>query len=145
MTDESRARTEADDATVIDRSRREPEAFAEIFRRHAAEIKRFVTRRLGPDRAEDVVGETFLTAFRLRTRYDLARPDARPWLYGIATNLIGRHKRTEARQFRTLARTGVDPVTESFSHRSDERVTALAARQGLAAALPAGIATCCCW
>ncbi|MFE0074978.1 sigma factor, partial [Nonomuraea sp. NPDC059023] len=47
--------------------------FGEIFRRHAAEIKRFVVRRLGLDVAEDVVAETFLAAFHQRGRYDLAR------------------------------------------------------------------------
>lgn len=51
-----------------------------------------MTRRLGRDAAEDVVAETFLVAFDRRHRYDPARPDARPWLYGIATNLIRRHR-----------------------------------------------------
>ncbi|MEV4172477.1 RNA polymerase sigma factor [Nonomuraea sp. NPDC049709] len=125
------------DSAVIARSRQEPEVFAEIFRRHAAEIKRFVIRRLGPDVAEDVVAETFLAAFRQRGRYDLARHNALPWLYGIATNLIGRHKRTEARQLNLLARTGVDPVTEPFTSRSDERLSAQAVQQRLAAALAA--------
>lgn len=129
------------DSAVIARSRQEPEVFAEIFRRHAPEIKRFVIRRLGLDDAEDVVAETFLTAFRQRGRYDLARHNALPWLYGIATNLIGRHKRTEARQLNLLARTGVDPVTEPFTSRSDERLSAQAVQRNLAAALvtlPAG-------
>jgi RNA polymerase sigma-70 factor (ECF subfamily) len=84
------------DSAAIARSRQEPEVFGEIFRRHAAEIKRFVIRRLGLDVAEDVVAQTFLAAFQQRGRYDLARHNALPWLYGIATNLIGRHKRTEA-------------------------------------------------
>ncbi|GAA2097593.1 RNA polymerase sigma factor [Actinomadura alba] len=141
MSETSRAPTEADDASVIERSWREPEAFAEVFRRHAPEIKRYVIRRLGIDAAEDVAAETFLAAFRQRERYDTARPDARPWLYGIATNLIGRHKRTEVRQLRVLARTGADPVTRPFTDRSDERMSAEAVRQRLAdalARLPAG-------
>jgi len=94
-----------------------------------------VLRRLGPDAADDVVAETFLLAFRQRDRYDLDRPDARPWLYGIATNLISRHRRAEIRQYRALARTGTDPVTEPFTDRVDARVSADAARRGLAAAL----------
>jgi RNA polymerase sigma factor (sigma-70 family) len=140
MSETSRTRGEAD-ACLIERSRREPEAFAEVFRRHAPDIKRYVTRRLGTDAAEDVVAETFLAAFRQRGRYDVRRPDARPWLYGIATNLIGRHVRTEVRQLRILERTGADPVTAPFTERSDERVSAGAARRNLAAALaklPAG-------
>ncbi len=57
---------QADDATLIARSRSEPEAFAAIFDRHAAGIHRYAARRLGPGPAEDVVGETFLVAFRRR-------------------------------------------------------------------------------
>ena len=131
------SRGEADDASFIERSRREPEAFAEVFRRYAPDITRYVARRLGEDAAEDVVAETFLTAFRQREGYDLARPHARPWLYGIATNLMGRHRRTEVRQLRLLERTGVDPVTAPFTERTDERLIAEASRRNLAGALAA--------
>jgi len=126
---------EDDDAAVIARSRQDPEVFAEIFRRHAPDIKRFVVRRLGVDAAEDVVAETFLVAFRRRGRYDMAYSSARPWLYGIATKLIGRHVRTEVRHLRVWERTGVDPVTEPFTDRSDERVSAQAHGKALAGAL----------
>ncbi|SDJ07416.1 RNA polymerase sigma factor [Nonomuraea jiangxiensis] len=133
MTDSSRA--EGDDASHIRRSLREPEAFAEVFRRHASDITRYVTRRLGANAADDVVAETFLTAFRQRGHYDVTRPHARPWLYGIATNLIGRHVRTELHQLRVLERTGTDPVTAPFTDRSDDRVSAEASRRRLAGAL----------
>ncbi|WP_020580390.1 RNA polymerase sigma factor [Actinopolymorpha alba] len=141
MSDTSRTPTEVDDAALIERARREPEAFAEVFRRHAPEIQRYVTRRLGADPAEDVVADTFLAAFRQRERYDLSRSSARPWLYGIATNLIARHKRIEVHQLRVLERTGTDPVSDPFTERSDERLSARSVRQRLAAALaslPAG-------
>ncbi|NUW35498.1 RNA polymerase sigma factor [Nonomuraea sp. SMC257] len=133
MSEESRA--EADDASCIERSRRDPEVFAEVFHRHASDITRYVTRRLGEDAADDVVAETFLAAFRQRHGYDLSHPSARPWLYGIATNLMRRHVRTEVRQLRLVERTGVDPVTASFTDRSDERLSAEASRRRLAGAL----------
>jgi RNA polymerase sigma factor (sigma-70 family) len=123
------------DAEVIRRSRHEPEQFALLFRRHAASISRYVTRRLGPDAAEDIVAETFLAAFRQRGSYDLNRPDARPWLYGIAGNLVRRHHRDEVRQLRALERTGTDPVAESFADRLDARLTADAASRAVAAAI----------
>jgi RNA polymerase sigma factor (sigma-70 family) len=126
---------DADDATVIRLSRHEPEQFTVLFRRHAPHIQRYVIRRLGPDAADDIVAETFLLAFDQRNRYDPARADARPWLYGIATNLIGHHRRAEVRLYRALARTGADPVTESFTDRVDERVSAGHAGRRLAAAL----------
>jgi RNA polymerase sigma-70 factor (ECF subfamily) len=46
------------------------------------------------------VGETFATAFRSRGRFDLTRPNARPWLFGIATNLVHHHWRSEERRIR---------------------------------------------
>ncbi|WP_307797121.1 RNA polymerase sigma factor [Actinomadura barringtoniae] len=124
-----------DDASVIAWSRREPERFESLFQRHAPTIMRYVVRRLGTEPADDIVAETFLVAFRRRESYDLARTDARPWLYGIATNLVRRHRRSEVRQLRALARTGVDPVTESFTEAADTRLSADAARRPLAAAI----------
>jgi RNA polymerase sigma factor (sigma-70 family) len=141
MTPQSRAHAEpvadadADDATVIQLSRHEPEQFTVLFRRHAPAIQRYVVRRLGANAADDIVAETFLLAFGQRTSYDLARADARPWLYGIATNLIGRHRRAEIRLYRALARTGADPVTEPFTDRVDDRVSAGRASRQLASAL----------
>ncbi|GAA0419053.1 DNA-directed RNA polymerase sigma-70 factor [Acrocarpospora corrugata] len=125
------------DAACIERSRRDPEAFAEVFRRYAPDLTRYVTRRLGRDAADDVVAETFLAAFRQRDRYDPARPSARPWLYGIATNQMGRHVRAEVRQLRVLERTGTDQVTAPFTDRSDDRVSAQASGRSLAGALAA--------
>ena len=126
----------ADDSRVIDSSRRDPDAFAELFDRHSGEIGRYVTRRIGPGSAEDIVAETFLVAFRRRDSYDGSRTDARPWLYGIATNVMRRHRRDEVRALRALERTGVDPVTaESFADRVDGRVSATETSRRLAPAL----------
>jgi RNA polymerase sigma factor (sigma-70 family) len=128
------------DADLIGCSRTEPEEFTELFRRHAPHIQRYVTRRLGSGAlngsdADDIVAETFLLAFRQRDRYDPSQADARPWLYGICTNLIGRHRRAEIRQYRAFARTGVDPITESFADQVDDRVSAATASPLLASAL----------
>jgi RNA polymerase sigma factor (sigma-70 family) len=111
----------------------------EWHRSHSAQagIAGYVGRRLGPDPAEDIVAETFLTAFRQRCSYDLTRQDARPWLYGIAGNLIRRHHRDEARKLRALQRTGTDPVAESFADRVDARLSADATSRAVAAAIAA--------
>ncbi|WP_440072605.1 RNA polymerase sigma factor [Streptosporangium sp. OZ121] len=94
----------ASDAGVIRLSLRDPERFAEIFHRYFAAIHRYASARLGADAADDVAAETFLVAFRRRERYDLSRRDARAWLFGIATNLIRRHRRDEVRLYRALGR-----------------------------------------
>ncbi|MDN3356407.1 RNA polymerase sigma factor [Actinomadura sp. DC4] len=99
-----------DDASVIARSREEPEEFAAIFDRHAARLRGYAARRLGPDAADDIVSDTFLIAFRRRDSYDATRANAAPWLYGIATNLIGQRRRAEVRMYRAYARSGADPL-----------------------------------
>ncbi len=89
---------QASDADLIDRSRFEPEVFATIFDRHAPAIHNYSRRRVGPDSAEDVVMATFTAAFDQRTRF--VAPDhksARPWLFGIASNLVKQHYRGTSR------------------------------------------------
>lgn len=132
-----------DDAAVIERSRREPEDFAAIFDRYYTQIHGYAARRLGQTLADDVAAETFLIAFARRDRYDGARQDARPWLYGIASNLVARHYRAEERHYRALARAGAragaGAVSEGYADQVDGRLDAQARRGSLAAAL-AGIA-----
>lgn len=81
----------------------DPAAFAAVFDRHAASIHRFLARRVEPADAESLLGDVFRVAFERRGSFDLARASARPWLYGIATNLIARHRRSEARRLRAMA------------------------------------------
>ncbi|MGK5559290.1 RNA polymerase sigma factor, partial [Actinomadura kijaniata] len=88
------------------------------------EIHRYVAWRLGAVIADDVVADTFLVAFRRRGDYDLSQADARPWLYGIASNLIRDHRRAETRRHRMLARTPAAHATESFDERSTARIAA---------------------
>jgi RNA polymerase sigma-70 factor (ECF subfamily) len=133
--DQGAADARLDDAALIERSWHEPEAFAALYDRHAAPIHRFAGRRLGDQMADDVVGETFLAAFRRRKRYDLRRADARPWLYGIAANVIGKHRRAEVRMLRAFARTGADPIGAGHADLVDSRVCAAAVQRDLAAAL----------
>jgi RNA polymerase sigma factor (sigma-70 family) len=126
---------EATDSTTIGASLTDPERFAEIFHRHWDEIFRYTARRLGPEVAEDVCAETFTAAFRDRARYDLTRPDARPWLYGIATNLVRQHRRAERRRHQILARADAEWVSAPFDEISDERITAARLAPRIAAVL----------
>lgn len=130
-----------DDATVVERSRREPQLFATIYDRHFSRIYRYVASRLGPEAAEDLAAETFLAAFCNRSRFDPARGDVRTWLYGIATNLVGMHRRAERRRYRMLARAAAPPEAASEEERVVARVSAQVLRARLAgvlAGLPPG-------
>ena len=127
----------ADDAAVIESSWLEPERFAVLFDRHAPHIHRYLARRAGRQVADDLVAETFLTAFAKRDRYDLGYSDARPWLYGIATNLVGQHHRDEARQYRIMQRAVAEPEVPDHADRVAAGVTAQSTRALLEAALAA--------
>jgi RNA polymerase sigma-70 factor (ECF subfamily) len=92
------------DAGVIVASLADPVRFGAIFDRHATVLHRYLVRRLGPDDADTMVGEIFRIAFEKRDTFDPQRVTARPWLYGIATNLLAKHRRREARRIRATGR-----------------------------------------
>ena len=123
------------DATLIARSMGAPECFASLFDRHAPAIHSYVARRVGPDAAEDLAAEVFLIAFQRRRAYNADYADARPWLYGIATNLVGRRHREEVRLLRAMARSGGNSPAESFAEQVTDRVAAQAIGGRLASAL----------
>jgi RNA polymerase sigma factor (sigma-70 family) len=130
-------RGQPDDARLIAESGDFPERFGAVFDRHAPAIHGYISRRLGPDAADDLVAETFLVAFSRRDGYDPGQPSARPWLYGIATRLISRHRRDEVRFFRAIARSGIDPAAEPVADEGIRRADALLLRRRLAGALAA--------
>jgi RNA polymerase sigma factor (sigma-70 family) len=112
------------DAAIIERSVAVPECFAEIFDRHAEGIYRYAARRLGQQAAADVMSEVFLAAFRNRRRYDTGRDDARPWLYGIAVNVISQYQRAQRRYARVLATVRDAPAADVVADEVLDRVTA---------------------
>ena len=127
----------ATDAEIIQRSGAEPGQFALVFERHFDAIHRYLARRVGAELADDLAAQVFAEAFNGRGRYDLSRPDAVPWLYGIAANLLRRHHRTERRQLRAYARLGSDPVAPDDLGPLVDRLDAQASGRRLAAALAA--------
>jgi RNA polymerase sigma-70 factor (ECF subfamily) len=125
------------DATVIEQSWTQPERFAAIFERYFTQIHQYLARRVSDKTADDIAAEVFVVAFAQRKRYDLDRDCARPWLYGIATNLVGTHWRQEQRRYRALARTDARQVSPSDEDLVADRVSASAMAPALAAALAA--------
>lgn len=127
--------TDVDDVNAVKRSRADPERFAVLFDRYFTQLHMYVTRRLGGAAGDDVAAETFLVAFRERSRFNPARGSVRAWLYGIATNLIRGHRRAEERSYRANARAAAEPVYTVDEERADARIAAAAARDALVAAL----------
>lgn len=112
------------EAEFAARLRRDPELFTAVYDRYFRDIYLYVAGRLDVQVAEDIAAETFCVAFGQRDRFDPERGGLRPWLFGIATNLVARHRRKEARHYRALARTGTVP--DAGSHE-DRVLTAVAA------------------
>jgi RNA polymerase sigma factor (sigma-70 family) len=111
--------TTTSDAQLIARSLRDPEAFVAVFERHFDAVQRYARGRAEPAYVDDVVADTFETAFRRRADYDTSRPTALPWLLGIAINQIRRRRREERTRARLLPRLFVRdeapaPARDSF-------------------------------
>lgn len=82
------------DAEIVRRSTRgDANIFGELFWRHNGAVHGYMARRAGRGVADDLVAEVWLRAFRSRANFDLHYLDARPWLYGIARNVLSSHWR----------------------------------------------------
>jgi RNA polymerase sigma factor (sigma-70 family) len=124
------------DTEILERSSVSPEAFRDIFMRHFAAVHRYVQGQAGRSAADDLTAEVFVVAFERRGRYRPLCDSARPWLLGIATNLLRERRRSTGRGARIVARLsthGVDRVDSS--DRTDARLDAGDARGEIASAL----------
>jgi RNA polymerase sigma factor (sigma-70 family) len=78
--------------------------FGVVFDRHFVAVHRYLARRVGRNRADDLAAQTFVVAFARRGVFDESVASARPWLLGIATNLMRNELRAEQRLLAALAR-----------------------------------------
>ncbi len=95
----------------------DPALFSVLYRRHLEAVARYVARRVGNATAEDLTAEVFVRAFRRRGAYEPARDTALPWLLGIASNVIGEHRREERHRLVTLGRLA-GAATEVVEHHA---------------------------
>ena len=77
------------------------ERFEALFDRYHGDVAAYVRRRAPARLAEDVVGETFLIAWRSRDR---VHGDPLPWLYGVARRVLANDLRREYRRGALAAR-----------------------------------------
>jgi RNA polymerase sigma factor (sigma-70 family) len=92
---------------------------------------------VGREAAEELAADTFVQAFVHRATFHPERDDARPWLFGIATNLLRHHHRRERRRLLAYARMGRDLLADPGFDAVDARVDAGTAGPALALALAA--------
>jgi RNA polymerase sigma factor (sigma-70 family) len=129
---------ERTDTQLLIASRTEPEAFTELYRRHAEDLLRYFARRtLDPETAAELTAETFAEAFASRATYRDQGVNGVAWLYGIARHRLGRFFRSgrvDAAARRKLGMPERDLPSEDYE-RIEDLIDFAPIREALAEAL----------
>jgi RNA polymerase sigma-70 factor (ECF subfamily) len=114
------------DAEDIAASLGDPERFALIFERHYQPVFRYLVRRLGRDTGARLASEVFTRAFEYRHRFRPGEVSARPWLFGIANNLVRMEARRHRRSQTAYLRLAIEPLRDDrmVFDQVDERLDA---------------------
>src|SRR5436190_3249806 len=125
----------ASDAELWRAAETNPEAFGELYQRHARAVFAFCARRTGDlGLAEDLTSVVFLEAWRRRRSVALTGTSALPWLLGTANNVVRNQRRSLRRHRAALLRLPTDGASPS---REDETIARIDAQRTLSAALRA--------
>lgn len=96
----------------------EPDAFGQLFDRHARAVYNFLFRRtMSWSDAEDLCSAVFLHAWRRRGDVVLDRDSALPWLLRVADYTARNEWRSKQRYRRALS--GMHPVGDQPDHADD--------------------------
>lgn len=109
-------------------------SFDRVFEVEYRPLRGYLYRRLGSSDADELAAETFAVAYRRWDDLDPSRP-VRPWLYGIAANLLRHHWRKERRMLRAYGRSGPDSSIDQEDDANVARADAQMQERALAAAL----------
>jgi RNA polymerase sigma-70 factor (ECF subfamily) len=101
------------------------DAFGTLFERHGPTVLQFCFRRTADAAvAEDLTSIVFLEAWRKRAKLELFQESARPWLLGVALNVIRSQRRTQRRHADALSRVPAAESPEPESERAIARIDA---------------------
>lgn len=95
-----------------------------LFERHGDRLRRYLTGRVGPAHADDLLSEVFLAACRRWPAFDADRGSEIAWLFGIATTAVRGHARDEARHLRRVLAQCADRPHPATGDDADDRVDA---------------------
>lgn len=103
-------------------------AFGALFERHASAVYNYCFRRCGDwAEAEDLTSATFLNAWRRRDEVRLEQDSLRPWLLGVATNLLRNDLRSRHRRDAAMSRVALaggrpeDALADDVAGRLDDQ------------------------
>ncbi|MFZ5892741.1 MAG: RNA polymerase sigma factor [Myxococcota bacterium] len=104
-------------------------ALGELYDRYQVPVRRFIARATSDaEDVDDLVQSTFLTAARSASRYD-GRSLCRPWLIGIAVQLLRRRRHSLGRFLSVLS------ALQAFRSTSSDPRSSLHARSDVERAL----------
>jgi len=114
------------DTELLARAERgEADAFGVLFERHGPAVLQFCFRRTADAAlAEDLTSIVFLEAWRKRSQLELFQESARPWLFGVALNVVRSQYRAQRRYSDALARLPAPAPAEPESDRAIARIDA---------------------
>jgi len=90
------------------------------LRASSADLLAFFQRRIGPDDAPDLLGETMVVAWRRVDDLPGDPEQARMWLFGIARNTLLNHARRERRRWALADRIRVNSTTDNVAPGADD-------------------------
>ena len=112
-----------DERELVERASTDPDAFAELYRRHVDGIYRFALRRTGSKAtAEDVTAVTFERALTRIATFRSGTNGIRPWLYRIAANELTDRYRRRARRRGDPTQRAADRTSDRVEHGEFDRV-----------------------
>jgi RNA polymerase sigma-70 factor (ECF subfamily) len=123
------------DEQLLVAARRDADAFAALYDRHAGGIARWLRRRADPETARELLAETWAEAWAGRSRFRAEKGSAQAWLYGIARHQLLHFYRSHEVEQRARRRLGVRVAFAHDDDSADERIDAQARRAELEALL----------
>jgi RNA polymerase sigma factor (sigma-70 family) len=127
--------TPSDDALWARAAAGEPDAFGVLYERHARSIYNYLFRRCADWAvAEDLTSVVFLEAYRRRTTVEMREGKVRPWLFGVATNVLRNQRRSLRRHAAALRRL---PPSQNEANPAEDAAARLDAQREMRSTLAA--------